>query len=520
MPRSKAHPAVRWLAGCMTVAAVAALALFPLYHDFSYAHITLAKWQGAQGLGLICLLCAVTALLACAFTHGRRYLRWHAVCWLGVGFFAWVAVSAYTGPLGHQLNGDGEWVWWAGVSRHEGLSAKLLYCLIFLCLTCYPPRWRTALTAAGVALIAFCAVVAMQYAGENPMGLFPRGKSIFTNYEFQGTIGNIDMVSGYLSLAVPLLLGGFLLLSGWERAVMLVGGTLGMLLFFCIEVQSGLIALGALLIWTLGYALCHPECRRAGLWVCSLALLCAAVRCALRLPWLDGSASVTLAWSGTALRLLLAGAVLGVSAETWGRTAWFALRPRTVAVIGLALLLAALWTLALVELPPEMGGLYELSEILHGRPQDSFGSYRLGVWRNALALASEHLWTGTGPNTFLYAITEQLQRAGLSYPESFDSAHNGYITILVENGLPGLLLYAGFLAVMLGLGIRRAKQRPWLWLTTLALGCYALQDFFSFSICLVSPIFWAVAGMHAAELARSAPRRRGRSKHAKEDAVC
>ena len=140
-----------------------------------------------------------------------RFLSIFAIVALGVGFFAWVAVSAYTGPLGHQLNGDGEWVWWAGVSRHEGLSAKLLYCLIFLCLTCYPPRWRTALTAAGVALIAFCAVVAMQYAGENPMGLFPRGKSIFTNYEFQGTIGNIDMVSGYLSLAVPLLLGGFLL---------------------------------------------------------------------------------------------------------------------------------------------------------------------------------------------------------------------------------------------------------------------------------------------------------------------
>ena len=50
-----------------------------------------------------------------------------------------------------------------------------------------------------------------------------------------------------------------------------------------------------------------------------------------------------------------------------------------------------------------------------------------------------------------------------------------------------------------------------------SVGCYALQDFFSFSICLVSPMFWAVAGMHAAELARSVPRR-GRQK--REERLC
>ncbi len=517
MSRSKAHPARRWLAGCLTVAAVAALALFPLYNDLSYAHITLAKWQGALGLGALCLLCAGMALIACALTGGRRYLRWHWVCWLGVGFFAWVALSAWLGPMGHRLNDEGQMVWWAGATRHEGLSAKLLYAEIFLCLTVYPPKWRITLSAAAVALTLFCAVVALQYAGLNPLGLFPGERSIFTNYEFQGTIGNIDMVSGYLSLAVPLLLGGFLLLSGWDRGLMLLSGTLGMLLFFCMEVQSGLIVLGALLVWVAGYGLCHPECRRGSLWVLSLALLCAAVRSALRLPWLDGSETVTFAWSENVLRLLLLSLLLGVSAETWGRTSRFALSPRVVGLAALSVLLAALLVLSMAQLPPEMGGLYELSEILQGRPQDSFGSYRLGVWRNALIVAREHLLTGTGPNTFLYAITEQLQRAGLSYPESYDSAHNGYVTILVENGLPALAAYVAFLGVMLTLGIRRARKRPWLWMTTLAVGCYALQDFFSFSICLVSPMFWAVAGMHAAELARSVPRR-GRQK--REERLC
>ena len=519
MPQSKHAPALCWLAGSLTVAAVAALALFPLYNDFSYTHITLAKWQGALGLGAVCLACAITALIACAFTGGRRYLRWHPVCWMGVGFFALVALSAWLGPMGHRLNDSGQWVWWVGATRHEGLAAKLLYGGIFLCMSLYPPRWRGTLTAAGTALMLFCGVVAWQYMGGNPLGLFPEGRSIYTNYEFQGTIGNIDMVSGYLSLVVPMLLAGFLLLSGWTRGWMLAAGTLGVLLLLCMEVQSGLIVLGALLVWVAGYGLCHPECRRGSLWMLSLACLCAALRTALRMPWLDGTETLTLMWSGMVLRLLLVAVLLGVSAETWGRTTRFALRPRTLVVAVAMLLAVALLALALVDLPASMGGLYELSEILHGRPQDSFGSYRLGVWRNSLIIARQHLFTGTGPNTFLFAMQEQLAAAGLVYPETFDSAHNGYVTILVENGLPALVMYVAFLGTMLLLGVRRAKRRPWLWVTTLAIGCYAIQDFFSFSICLVSPMFWAVLGMHAAELARSVSRRICR-KRTKEETVC
>ena len=91
------------------------------------------------------------------------------------------------------------------------------------------------------------------------------------------------MVSGYLSLVVPMLLAGFLLLSGWTRGWMLAAGTLGVLLLLCMEVQSGLIVLGALLVWVAGYGLCHPECRWGSLWTLSLACLCAALRTALRL---------------------------------------------------------------------------------------------------------------------------------------------------------------------------------------------------------------------------------------------
>ena len=80
-----------------------------------------------------------------------------------------------------------------------------------------------------------------------------------------------------------------------------------------------------------------------------------------------------------------------------------------VLALGAAVAVCACIFLAIVELPESRGGLYELSEILHGRARDSFGSYRLGVWRNSLIIARQHLFTGTGPNTFLFCI-------GMTFP--------------------------------------------------------------------------------------------------------
>lgn len=57
-------------------------------------------------------------------------------------------------------------------------------------------------------------------------------------------------------------------------------------------------------------------------------------------------------------------------------------------------------------------------------------------------------------------MQEQLAAAGLVYPETFDSAHNGYVTILVENGLPALVMYAAFLGTMLLLGVRAGQAPP------------------------------------------------------------
>ena len=50
--------------------------------------------------------------------------------------------------------------------------------------------------------------------------------------------------------------------------------------------------------------------------------------------------------------------------------------------------------------------------------------------------------------------------------------------------------------------LRLGWQEGWLWALGASILCYAAQGFFSFSICLVSPMFWAVLGMACAHMAR------------------
>lgn len=71
---------------------------------------------------------------------------------------------------------------------------------------------------------------------------------------------------------------------------------------------------------------------------------------------------------------------------------------------GLAILAIIIIYLA----PPRGGTLWELSEILHGRAQDGFGSSRVAIWREALRLFGERPLTGGGPGHLRRALAARL----------------------------------------------------------------------------------------------------------------
>jgi len=428
----------------MTVAACLWLGLFPLLQGGTYAHITLDKWY---------IFLIFTGLTLCLF--GADFLlRRAARTAPAAGAAPGVPSRAFSPRLLPALlltaamilsclfGGYDAEIWWQGASvRLEGLETQLCYLGLFFLFAFSRVRIRPVLYSAAAAVLLFLVLVLLQRAGRNPLGLYPAGRSYARNPEFQGTIGNIDMGTGWLVMLTGLFLcGGRDALRAWREhkkkaalaQALVCGAGLAAAVFLVLSmgVQFGVIALAVLL----------------------LALLLRLLPRKWRLP---------------ALILLLALALLVV---------WF-------------------W-------PGYGGGIWELHEMLHGRARLSFGSNRVAVWYYSLPLAKQNLLLGGGSDTFVLRFNDHLranalvipnEQDGVRLPDYFDTPHNEYLAQWLNHGLPAAVCF--ILLIVLALWRRREGLLPLLTPCSAAALCYAVQAFFSFSVCIIAPMFWVVLGI-------------------------
>ena len=432
----------------MTLSACLWLGLFPLLHGGTYSRLTHDKWV------IMLTLCGVT--LACFLfdrvlhpllrkarpdpagadglqvsppgAKGTRLLP----LLLAAALLLWTVLSCLFSRYGADT-------WWLGGSaRYEGLLTEFCYFALFFCFFFSRVRLKPVLFSAAAGVAVFFTVVMIQRSGGNPFGLYPENTGFATHYEFQGTIGNIDMGTGYLLLLASLFLYGLIPSCFKDRkgvaAVLLLSLLITLFLIVTMGVQFGLISLGVLFLVTL------------------LRFLPKKVRL-----------------------------------------------PLLILLLVLALLVVWFW-------PGQGGGLWELHEILHGRTRLSFGSDRVAVWSYSLMLARENLLFGGGSGTFRdrfnqYLSDHQLaipaEQDGIPLPNYFDNPHNVYIAWLTDHGLPAALLFLALLFI--SVFRRREGCLPLLSPCSAAVLCYAVQAFFSFSVCIVAPIFWVVLGLSFTE---------------------
>lgn len=96
------------------------------------------------------------------------------------------------------------------------------------------------------------------------------------------------------------------------------------------------------------------------------------------------------------------------------------------------------------------------------------GQGRLAVWRDTLHLIRQHPWLGSGFGTFPISYTA-VQTA---YPSKFvNHAHNDYLELASDLGLPGALLFFASLCYLLGRVTRSFRAGPEGFPRAVALGC-------------------------------------------------
>lgn len=144
----------------------------------------------------------------------------------------------------------------------------------------------------------------------------------------------------------------------------------------------------------------------------------------------------------------------------------------------------------------KIGILYEIHELLHGNFNDEFGTYRIFLWKRTLPLIKDYPLLGTGPDTFALRFMPKYTNDLIAIGQYSinDTAANVYLTIAVNLGLVGLLVYLSFIFFQLKNGIKKLNNYSVILLISII--CFLIQDFFNLQLVIVTPLFWILLSLH------------------------
>ncbi|MBO5837954.1 MAG: O-antigen ligase family protein [Oscillospiraceae bacterium] len=393
----------------------------------------------------------------------------------------------------------------------------LLYAIVFFLLSNYGSFGKRHIVIIAVVTIIMCVVTVVQLCGINIFGLYPAFNGKITKYV--STVGNMDMFSGILCIFIPIVVTAYLVLDNSKIAniALLTAQVLSIYTVLELGVSSGKLALFVTMLILLPFMF-RDEKR-----LFKLADFLAVLTFALLLhrfveyKYIKAleKTQIQIVFDGVSGALLLLGAAL--MAIRWGlhrlytrkKLTLSALRGITIGEIVIPALLIVAISFSLIPIGAEtefgklnldiIGGATleeEIVDLFAGKLTDASGTYRIGIWRNALQMGLKRPIFGTGIGTFLEAFKTYADKAGLTERLGLiDTAHNEYLQLFCTVGLFGLMPYLAFLILLAVKGFKNIFKNPYILILGAAVLCYCVQAFFSFSVVIVAPYFWMSAGL-------------------------
>ena len=156
------------------------------------------------------------------------------------------AVSALLSPYGKAVL--------LGAGRREGILVLLLYALVYFSVSRFGNAERKLLYTLAVSLLLFSVIALLQMRGYDPFSLYPEGFNYFgaeLDYSgsYIGTIGNTNLVSGFLTPVLPCL-ALYIILEREDhwRFLLLPPLLLGFLVWWKMGVFGAYLGLGGVLL--------------------------------------------------------------------------------------------------------------------------------------------------------------------------------------------------------------------------------------------------------------------------------
>lgn len=125
---------------------------------------------------------------------------------------------------------------------------------------------------------------------------------------------------------------------------------------------------------------------------------------------------------------------------------------------------------------------------------DKSGSNRVKIWKNVFECIKSHPLLGTGPDTVYQALAEEREKDPSVMSSGVDKAHNEFLHIAINSGIPSLVIYIVFLVLLVTNLFKHRDNRIYRILSLVFIS-FITQSFFNISVISVAPIVWILFGI-------------------------
>lgn len=488
---------------------ISMLSIFPIYMTDKLFHIRTDRLQYFEVTTFV-LLFFIVATYICGIDRDRkpqRIFKMSVADWAFIAFVVVCLISACLSEYGKEAFTGSE-------GRDSGFWLMAVYLLCFLLVSRYFKYKEVVFTIFAVMASVICFIGVLHEFSIDPFGLIVDIKKE-QQKDFISTIGNINMFSAFVCVALPvcsaLLVTAKDTLSAIFYAVTLAFCSMGLLVANSLSGYFGLISFMAVL-----FVFCCAGTKRIYRYFLTITVMLMSTKI-LRLMSLffndeyknlqdvsyflifDNRVFILLAVFAavTAALYFLCRKKGDLAAPKW-------VQPAAGAIVALAAL-AVVGVFVYFSFIDKETDLGKFSKLL--RLNDQWGTHRGYAWIRGMILFKsngiKNILVGSGPDTFSQLIKgvyreDMLKRHG----SIFDTAHNEFLNYLVTTGVLGFAAYVTLLVSILVRAIRRCRFDETFIIVMLPIIGYASQSVFSLATPIITPFLFLFLALTEAHIRR------------------
>lgn len=468
--------------------------LFPLCVDSTgFFKILECKYSYFLGINVIYIFTIIVILMYFKMfrnTNFFKHLKLSNIQKVAIVFLVVNVVSTLLSPFLKKYN------LFVGVGRAEGLITITLYILSFLNISLFGKFEKKYILYFSISSLMVNIISILQYIGFNPLNMYQDGIGTH-NVSFIGTIGNVDFVSAYYTIVLTISMAAFIFINDdkkYIKFIHLASVYTGFFIFEVLDVRSGTLAFGVILAIVLPLIVTNSKRFAKLLIITAFILLGYATNIVLNPVFHYSLGKIVLEIQFPLIAIILNVCILSfliLAYILYKRDFDFSNYKKMVKLYYIILAILILSFVAVLYFVDfDLGFLHEIHEILHGNFNDEFGTYRLFLWKRSIKLIKDYPLLGTGNDTFAVRFMTKYAKdvADLGELTINDTAANVYLTMLVNIGIVGLLVYLIFISLQIKNSFKNLNKETTVLL--IAFVCYLIQDLFNLWVVVVTPIFW------------------------------